>query len=156
MFADLYIETERLIIRPFEDNDRNAFASIVSQERVVEYLPENVMSPSQAGRIFDWLRECYRKNKPDRIIKYTLAVVFKANHRVIGWCGFGPLDFNPVEIELYYGLSEDYWGRGLATEAARAILNFGFDTVGLDKIVAVVSPQNTATGSLPRARSITI
>jgi ribosomal-protein-alanine N-acetyltransferase len=74
-----------------------------------------------------------------------VGVFHKEENKLIGWCGFGPLEFEPSEIEIYYGLSRDYWGKGFATEAAKALLDYGFGLIGLDKIVAIVMPENIAS-----------
>ena len=49
------------------------------------------------------------------------------------------------DVELLYRLASSAWGRGLATEAARAALDHGFDTLGLDEIVVVIAPDNAAS-----------
>ena len=54
-------------------------------------------------------------------------------------------DFSPEEIEIFYGLAKEYWGKGLATEAGKAVLHYGFDTIGLDEIVAVTHSANVAS-----------
>ncbi len=145
MFKDIWLETERLIIRPFNPNDAHRLHRIVSQKEVMKYLPEDVMSLEEVKKLIAWLIDCYEKNRPDHIIKFTTAVVWKQSELVIGWCGLGPLEFNPAETEIYFGLSKEYWARGLATEAAKAMLHHGFTTIRLDKIVAVVHPQNVAS-----------
>jgi ribosomal-protein-alanine N-acetyltransferase len=145
MFTDARLETARLIIRPFKLQDAEALQGIVSQTEVMRYLPEDVMSLDEVKEIILWLNDCYRKNTPECIMKFTLAVIFKENGKLIGWCGLGPLDFSPSEIEIFYGLSSEYWGKGIATEAAKALLHYGFDTIGLNQIVAVTNPLNTAS-----------
>jgi ribosomal-protein-alanine N-acetyltransferase len=61
---------------------------------------------------------------------------------VIGWCGLGPLDFDASEIELFCGLSKSCWGKGIAVEACRAMLDYAFGVIGLKRVVAVVDPGN--------------
>lgn len=145
MLTDARLETARLIIRPFKSQDAEALHGIVSQPEVMRYLPEDVMSLDEVKSIIAWLNDCYRKNTPECIMKFTLAVILKENGKLIGWCGLGPLDFSPSEIEIFYGLSREHWGKGLATEAARAVLHYGFDTIGLSQIVAVTNPENVAS-----------
>ena len=60
---------------------------------------------------------------------------------MIGWCGLQYLP-NTDETEIAYLLDRAVWGQGLATEAARAALRFGFDTQNLDRIIAIVHPDN--------------
>jgi len=90
----------------------------------------------------EWFQKCYRENTPEKIIKWTLATVWTDTSRVIGWCGLGPLDFNPEETELFCGLDEAYWGRGIMVEACRALLDYAFAEIGLTRVVAVVNPAN--------------
>jgi len=142
VFTDVYLETDRLVIRRLSLDDTVQLQRVVGQEKVVEYLPENVMTLDEVREAIEWLQSCYQKNTPAKIVKWTLAVVWKETSEVIGWCGLGPLDFNPEEIEIYYGFSQDFWGRGLATEAAGAVLDYGFERIGVNRIVAVTDPAN--------------
>jgi ribosomal-protein-alanine N-acetyltransferase len=75
MLQGTRLETERLIIRPFDLPDAESLHEILRQEEVVRYLPEDVMSLEEVKRILAWLTECYQKNTPDHIVKLTLAVV---------------------------------------------------------------------------------
>lgn len=145
MFSDMYIETERLILRPLCPDDTDQLQAVVGQDEVVRYLPEDVMSRDEVAEIIDWLQDCYRTNSPERIIKFTVAVVLKETGKIIGWCGLGPLDFRPDEVEKFYGLDQACWNRGLATEAGGAMSKYAFETIGLEKIVAVVNPDNIAS-----------
>jgi len=72
------------------------------------------------------------------------AVVERATGELAGWCGLAHLE-DTQEVEVGYGLARRAWGRGLATEAARASLRYGFESMGLARIVAVVNPANHAS-----------
>jgi ribosomal-protein-alanine N-acetyltransferase len=145
MFRGFRLETERLILRPFSMEDLHPLHSIVSRKAVVKYLPEGTLSLDEVGSTLSWLIRCYKENTPSRIIKFTVAVIDRGSSRLIGWVGLGPLQFDTSQIEIYYGLAEEYWGKGLATEAARSMLAFGFNTLGLERISAVVKPGNAAS-----------
>ncbi len=145
MFKDLHIETEHLVLRCFRMDDLPAFHAIVRQPEVMEYLPEDVMQLEEARDILEWIVECYDVNTPDRIRKFTAAVTLHTCDEVIGWCGLGPLEFDTGRIELYYGISSSYWGKGYGTEAAKAMLAYGFETIGLKELVAVVNRDNLAS-----------
>jgi ribosomal-protein-alanine N-acetyltransferase len=69
------------------------------------------------------------------------GVIDKKTDMLIGHCGLAWLQDNS-DIELAYLLYKDYWGRGLASEAASACLNYGLNELGLKRIVALVYPQN--------------
>lgn len=72
------------------------------------------------------------------------GVVPKSTGELIGYCGLRYLS-KTDDVELLYGIAADCWGRGFVTEAARASLRFGFEVAGLERIVAVALPENTAS-----------
>jgi len=148
MFADLLLETKRLIIRPFTMADCHAVHRLVGNERVVRHLPEGVWSLEQVRAAIDWFIDCYRENRPDRIVKFCVAVTLKQNGEVIGWYGLGPFDPFPERIELFCGFALERWNQGYATEAGRALLDYGFRVVALPEIVASVSPSNPGSRRL--------
>lgn len=73
-----------------------------------------------------------------------LACVERATGRLVGEAGLQLLEAGP-DVELTYTLAHDAWGQGYATEAAEAVLAWGFDGIRLEKIVAVAYPQNLAS-----------
>jgi [ribosomal protein S5]-alanine N-acetyltransferase len=73
------------------------------------------------------------------------AVTDRANGTVMGDAGLIHYAHRGPEIELAYRLAKPYWGKGYATEAARAWVRHGFDELGLDRIVAVTHPENAAS-----------
>lgn len=73
-----------------------------------------------------------------------LGVYEKTDEKLIGYCGMQYLDKTP-EVEIYYGFFKEAWGKGLATEAAKAFLRFGFEELKLEKIVGVTQPKNFAS-----------
>lgn len=129
--------TPRLFLRPFGLSDAEALHRILSQPGVLLYFPNQ--TPPELGRV-------------ERMINFQLehwqlhgfgwwAIEDKETSRFIGWSG---LQFLPEtdEVEIAYLLDRDSWGRGLATEAARSGLMFGFDQTGQDEIVGIVHPDN--------------
>ncbi|MFJ7917681.1 GNAT family N-acetyltransferase [Lysinibacillus sp. NPDC096382] len=63
--------------------------------------------------------------------KLNLAIVEKQSQKIIGYCGLGPDDVKNTEIEIYYGISEAYRGRGITAEATKALMNYAFYRIGL-------------------------
>ena len=74
-----------------------------------------------------------------------LFCVYLVDHEtLIGFCGFRPF-LEPPELQLIYGLLPAYWSKGFATEAARAMIRFGFERLGFERIVASVDAPNAAS-----------
>lgn len=134
------LETTRLVLRPFVQDDLDALAEIFADPRVMRYLPAGQgisRERTQAALtlyIESWETRGYGLN----------AVIDKASQKMIGHCGLAQLDHTD-EIELAYGFAHSHWGQGFATEAARACLAFGFEALDLEQIVAIVVPENKAS-----------
>lgn len=143
IFKNLLIETERLIIRPYQLEDTNDLFNIISEPNFYDYIPETPPSLKEVGEIIQWSMDCNNKNTLEKIYKLNLGIILKESNCFIGFCGLGPYDLDSTKIEIYYGLHKDFRGRGLTTEAAKALLDYGFSTLRLDEIVTTVFPQNT-------------
>lgn len=116
------IETERLLIRPLSDDDRPAMLAQwldPANERVPQDAPESQVRAWVEG--IPW------------------GVWERSSGELVGDCSLH-FDKGFAEWELSYGFRRDRWGRGYATEAARACVRHGFDELGLEKIVADVEP----------------
>src|SRR5918999_744922 len=140
------IETERLLLRPFEPADAGEIdpiyrecwpyfpaplsSSLAQTQGIVE---RSVAMQAEHGFSFWLVRE-------------------RATGAAVGDCGLIPLELRGPEIELGYRLGRRWWGRGFATEAAGAALRAGLDVLGLDRILAVTHPQNA--GSRPVMRKL--
>lgn len=142
IFQNLLIETDRLNIRPYKLDDTKDLYITVSDPHFYDFIPETPPSIKEVEEIIRWSIDCNNKNTLEKIYKLNLGIVYKEENRFIGFCGLGPCDLNPSKIEIYYGLNKDLRGKGLATEAAKALLKFGFCTLKLDEIVTTVFPQN--------------
>lgn len=145
MFLNLYIETERLVIRPYALTDIDEIHAVVSEPDFYQFIPEEIPSRDGVQRIVEWSNSCNQKNTPIKIYKLNLAILDKQTQKLIGYCGLGPNDVNENEIELYYGISKLYRGQGIGYEVAHALIQYGFNKIGLHKIVAIVHPENIAS-----------
>jgi ribosomal-protein-alanine N-acetyltransferase len=131
------LETERLVLRRFTPDDLDELVALRADPEVMRYIG-------------DQSREKVEQRLSYYIAHYDphgfgmWAVILKTTGQLIGWCGLIFLDETP-EVEVGYGIGRDYWGRGLMTEAAHASLRYGFETAGLERIVAVAMPENSAS-----------
>lgn len=74
------------------------------------------------------------------------AVIRRADDRLIGICGLSMQTIDDLrQVEIGYRLARDAWGRGYATEAALAVRDYGFDQIGLDRLIAIIDPANAAS-----------
>lgn len=142
LFTQLRLETERCIIRPYRTEDLHELFQAVSDLNFYKYIPETPPSLKEIEGIIKWSIDCNHKNRIDKIYKLNLAVVHKEIEKVIGYCGLGPYDVDMSKVEIYYGIAKAFRGVGIATEAASAVLQYGFEVLQLDEIVTTVFPEN--------------
>jgi RimJ/RimL family protein N-acetyltransferase len=131
------LETERLLVREFVENDAEAFFAFNGDPDVMRYTGE---PPSESvEQVWRMIRDYpdYREHGYGR-----WAVVYKPDDRIVGFNGLKYLD-DLKEVDLGYRFRSDYWGRGIATESSLAIVRYGFETLGLDHIIGLVMPENT-------------
>jgi ribosomal-protein-alanine N-acetyltransferase len=134
------IETARLLLRPFTPEDGPALARLYADPAVTRYLPHSTRPPAErAERVIRFFADHWARHGFG-----VWAVVEKATGEVSGHCGLN--DVPEVEaVEVLYALVQSAWGRGIATEAAAASIRYGFETVGLERIVAFAAPENTGS-----------
>lgn len=132
------LETERLILRPFTLDDIPASQAMNLDAEVSKYTGDGgVVSKEEIERrIKENVLGDYKKYGYGR-----LAVELKNGEKFIGFCG---LKYIPEDtaVDLGYRLMKKYWGKGLATEASQACLDYGFHTLKLKRITAMVVPDN--------------
>ena len=133
----MQLETARLVIRSFDPSmDLDPYYSIVADANVMKYLG-GVLSKEQAKRYIDRAIETEQTSGYARY-----AVAHKERDELVGMCGFAPVrDY----IDLGYRFAKCVWGRGLATEAALAVVAYGFAEHGFSEIVGLTHPDNSAS-----------
>lgn len=143
MFKDIYEEGQNVILLPYDMRDFDDLYQAYSDPKVKEYCSDGTTSKEWVSNLIDWMvTHCYKHNTPDHIDKFGVSIKHKDSGKIIGWCGLGTLDCDPSEIELFFGLNSNYWCRGYGFEAAKLMLHYGFDVIGLMRIVAVVANEN--------------
>ena len=135
------VETERLLLRAFTPADFEAFAAMRADAEVMRFIGQPT-GPHTREQAEGWQEKNDRRWQDNGFGMW--AVVERATEELAGWCGLSRLE-DTQEVEVGYGLARRAWGRGLATEAARASLRYGFERVGLPRIAAVVNPANHAS-----------
>jgi len=137
----LRLETGRLVIRCFEAADEQAWLAMVHEPEFGRFLP-----PSPPPTAEDFRRMLERRHESERESGYAVwAVDLKSSGSFIGQCGLYPAEGVGPEVEIVYHYTQAAWGKGYATEAARAVLAHGFGPVGLARVIAFVVPENIAS-----------
>jgi RimJ/RimL family protein N-acetyltransferase len=134
--------TERLMLRHFNIHDNKPLYSIFGDAEVMSF-GDGVQTKAW---IKTWLHTCIEHYYPDWGFG-PYAVVEQYSQKVIGYCGlhlFSDVDGQP-EVELGYRLARAAWGQGYATEAARAVRDFAFASLGLKRLIAMIDPFNVAS-----------
>lgn len=141
MNSNLFIETERLLIRPFTLEDIEPAYKMNLDADVSRYTSDGgvVCKEELERRIKENVFGDYEKHGFGR-----LAVEMKGEHKFIGFTGLKYLE-DMGEVDLGYRFIKKYWGKGIATEAGKASLKFGFETLKLKKIIAMTLPENIAS-----------
>lgn len=134
------IETERLILRRLTIEDAGDLYRIYSDPETMEFMIDNAASVEDVRSAIGKHIDTYYK-----VYGFGLwATVLKENNALIGRCGLLSQEIDGVkELELAALIGSNYWGQGLAAEAARAIVKLGFEKYGANRIIAVIFPQNT-------------
>ncbi|MEM1026157.1 MAG: GNAT family N-acetyltransferase [Myxococcota bacterium] len=132
-------ETRRLVLRAFEPQDAPDFYALNSHPDVLRFTGEPPLTDVKAARDAiigypDWVRHGFGR----------WACVLKETGRAIGFCGFKRLD-DLHEVDLGYRFLPEHWGRGLATEAAEASMNYGREVLALSRVVGLVVKGNRAS-----------
>lgn len=135
------IQTDRLAIRPFTLDDADEVHAIWSDPEVMRWIPSGPL-PSVAAT-----REKIRRFMDHQAAHgFSLwAVCEKASGAILGDCGLLLTEWKGPEVELAYRFSRAVWGQGFASEAAAACLRYGFEVLGLERIIAVTDPAHVAS-----------
>lgn len=127
------IETERLIIKPYSEADKDDLIRLFTDAKVMKYVGDGVMTESQAE---EWWRKLFNKFYPRGINIW--AVFSKDDSKYLGHSGIYPRPTKREDWEFVYFLQSDAWGKGYATEIARAIIGYGFNEIKLTEVFATV------------------
>ena len=136
----IILETKRLILRTWKSADIDPMSVINQDPKVMEYFPATQDKAQTKTLIRRFIAQQEK-------LGYSLyAVELKENHEMIGWVGLSQsvfdAHFTPA-TEIGWRLSSKHWRQGYATEAALAILDYAFNTLGLEEVVSFTSVNNT-------------
>lgn len=138
------LHTARLRLRPFADADANALFTLHSSAHVLRYWDSPPWSTRErADRFIAVCRQMAEEGTGAR-----LAVDRVADGAFIGWCGLNAFNPDYRSASLGYCYDDAAWGHGYATEVARAVLLWAFDTMDLNRVQAETDTRNVASASV--------
>lgn len=135
----IFLETHRLIIKKPDLNDLDRLYALQSDSEVMKYIGQGVRTQKQVRTGLQAAIEHQQK------YGFSLGCVYeKESRQFVGRAGLIHLgyDYTQKDIEIAYALVKSAWGKGYATEIATALLDWGFKNLDVDRLVAVVAPDN--------------
>jgi len=143
MYENTRIETECLIIRSFSKNDLNHLYRIVNDEKIMSTVPfAEERALDECKELMGRILSRYGESTADEFKGFLLSVELKESNEQIGFVGLFPLTYDAAETEIFYGLFEDYYGMGYATEIGKSIIKYAFNDMNINKVVATVNQEN--------------
>jgi len=152
----IYAETDRLILREILPTDADSMFELDSDPYVHRYLGNNpVNDKEQIYQAIEFIRDQYVKFGIGR-----WAIVDKKTNHFLGWSGLkyiteetnGHINY----YDLGYRLIKRYWGKGIASEAALAAIEYGFNMLGLNEIYAIADQENDGSHSILKKVGFTL
>jgi ribosomal-protein-alanine N-acetyltransferase len=155
-------ETPRLILRLFTVEDFDAIAEILADPVGMKFIGSGTPNAPEQTRLwlakwldnnkYNWSEETLKRvpqllRAPQRNAHFGMwAMIDRASGELIGRCGLLAWNIDgQLEVEVGYHLARSRWGHGLATEAARAVRDYGFDRLGFDRLISIIKPENIAS-----------
>lgn len=136
------LETQRLLLRHLIMDDLKELFTLYQDPEIRSYFPDGVRNYEGTKEELEW----HMKGIPAYPHLGLWATIHKESGKFIGRCGLLPWEIDgKLEVEVAYLLDKDFWHQGLATEAARGILEYAFGELKLSRIICLMHPDNIAS-----------
>jgi RimJ/RimL family protein N-acetyltransferase len=148
------LDTERLVIRPYRDGDAVPLHDVFGSPEVMRWTPsppskDLAETAQRLGRTM-----AFTARQPPGLGLWALAQ--RETGEFLGQVGLFPVEGKGPEVEVAYELAPRAWGRGYATEAARALIDYGFAELGLERVVALILPDNARSRRVAEKCAMTL
>ena len=139
MHQTIILQTKRLLLRRFVSSDLDDLFKFYSDPDVIQHIPDAPRSYEETKEELEW----HRNGHPQFPELGLWATIYKETGQFIGRCGLLPWTIDGQhEVEVAFALSKAYWGKGLATEAAQALAHYGFEHLGLSRLICLIDHDN--------------
>ena len=123
-------------------DDLDSLFALYRDPEIRKYFPEGVLTLEETKEELEWHKDGHPKY-PELGL---WATIHKKTGKFIGRCGLLPWDIEGAhEVEVAYTIAQEYWGQGLASEAAHGILKYGFEQLHLARLICLIEPENIAS-----------
>lgn len=139
------IQTNRLILREFEDEDWVSVHEYAKDVEVSKYMEWGPNTEKETRNFVKGART-FRRDDPRR--HYEMAIMHKEDKKLVGGCGLTIFDAGLRQAALGYTLHREYWNKGIATEAASCLVRYGFEELGLHRIHATCDVLNIGSAAV--------
>jgi ribosomal-protein-alanine N-acetyltransferase len=147
----IVLETPRLILREFVHEDADALARVISDPETMRYYP----APFDCAGVEQWIIRNRRRYAAGG--HGLWAMDLKLTGEMIGDCGITLQELDGKALpEIGYHLRRDLWGRGLATEAAKACRDYGFGKLRADLLISLIRPENVPSCRVAERNGMTL
>lgn len=136
------LETPRMTFRHLEPRDLDDLYALYSDPEIRRYFPEGTLTRTETREELEW----FLNRHPEQPDLGLWATIHKPSGVFIGRCGLLPWKIDGVdEVEIAYLIAKPWQRQGLGAEAAKALVRYGFETLGLKRLIALIDPEHTAS-----------
>jgi ribosomal-protein-alanine N-acetyltransferase len=136
------LETARLLMRRLVPADLDDLYALYGDPEIRRHFPEGTLTLEETREELEW----FLNGHPDHPELGLWAAIYKSNGAFIGRCGLLPWTIDGVdEVEIAYLIAKPYWRQGLGAEAAGAPVRYGFEMLGLKRLIALIDPEHEAS-----------
>jgi ribosomal-protein-alanine N-acetyltransferase len=133
------LETNRLVLRHQVLEDLDDLWAVYCNPNITKYIPDAPRTRAEAQEELEW----HMHGHPKHPELGLWATIHKESGKFIGRCGLLPWTIEgQYDVEVAYTIAEKYWGQGLGSEAAKAILNYGFEKLNLSRLICLIDADN--------------
>jgi [ribosomal protein S5]-alanine N-acetyltransferase len=143
------IKTKRLVLREVKASDFNALYQDMNNIKISSCLL-GVPHPFKKIHAKQWIKHCAKTSKQKPRTEYVLAITFKNENKMIGEVILNETDFEQKKSELAFWLSESHWQKGIITEAVKAVIDFAFNKLKLNRLEISAFAENEPSNNLAK------
>ena len=136
------LETKRLLLRRLVRDDLDDLFALYRDPEIRKYFPEGTLNYEETKEELEW----FLNGHPRHPELGLWATILKETGQFVGRCGLLPWTIEgQEEVEVAYLIAKDHWRKGLGSEAAQGILQYGFETLGLSRLICLIDKDNEAS-----------